>query len=33
MIGSAIFKNGKMIGVLEGEETWIALLIRPYSKL
>ena len=33
MIGSAIFYKGKMVGVLDGEETRIALILRPYSKV
>lgn len=31
MMGSAVFKNGKMIGTLTGEETRIALLLRRKS--
>ncbi|MBU8880070.1 Ger(x)C family spore germination protein [Bacillus sp. FJAT-29790] len=31
MIGSAVFKNGKMIGTLTGEETRFALLLRHKS--
>ncbi|WP_157842739.1 MULTISPECIES: Ger(x)C family spore germination protein [Bacillus] len=33
MIGSAIFHQGHMVGVLDGEETRIALLLRPYAKV
>lgn len=33
MIGSAIFHKGKMVGVLDGEETRVALILRPYSKV
>ncbi|WP_062107033.1 Ger(x)C family spore germination protein [Bacillus niameyensis] len=29
MVGSAVFKNGKMIGTLSGRETRIALFLRP----
>lgn len=32
MIGSAVLKNGKMIGVLTGEETRNSLLLREKSK-
>ncbi|MED4016710.1 Ger(x)C family spore germination protein [Sutcliffiella cohnii] len=33
MIGSAVFKNGRMVGVLSGEETRHSLLLRPYAKI
>ncbi|ARU60452.1 hypothetical protein CBW65_04730 [Tumebacillus avium] len=32
MIGSAVFKNGKMIGALNGEETRFSLVMRSKSK-
>jgi spore germination protein KC len=31
MMGSAVFKDGKMIGTLTGEETRMSLLLRPKS--
>ena len=33
MIGSAIFKEGRMIGVISGEETRLSLILRPKSEL
>lgn len=33
MIGSAIFKNGVMVGALNGEETRICQLLRPQYKI
>lgn len=33
IIGSAVFKEGRMIGVISGEETRLALLLRPKKKL
>lgn len=32
MIGSAVFKNGKMIGSLTGNETRLAVLLRPKAE-
>ncbi|PRX32618.1 Ger(x)C family germination protein [Orenia metallireducens] len=32
IIGSAVFKEGKMVGRLTGEETRLALLLRPHYK-
>lgn len=32
MIGAAVFKDGRMIGLLSGEENRIALALRPSSK-